>query len=247
MSFRMNSPKGKAILALVRDGDYAHPGGVEAIEAVGNDLPRTSIHRVLDVGCGRGGTANWFHQHGWGEVVGIDIDANSIDYAQQAYPWVQFHACDVTDMGQLSLPSFDLAYLFNSFYAFPDQQAALRAIRGACRNGAHLSIFDYTQPKGGHLPAALGTEIGNPIIMETLIAWMEAEEWQVISVTDMTDRFVLWYDSMLLKVEKNRQAILAMGGEDWYSYVLSWYGSLRDALATGHVGGSVIHATTSAR
>jgi len=138
MLFRMNSPQGKAILALVREGDYAHPGEEEAIDAVTNDLPRTSIHRVLDIGCGRGGTANWFYQHKWGEVVAIDIDANSIDYAQKTYPQVQFHACDVTDVNQLSLPSFDLAYLFNSFYAFPDQRAALKAIRNVCRDGTHL-------------------------------------------------------------------------------------------------------------
>jgi SAM-dependent methyltransferase len=247
MPFRMNSSQGKAILALVRDGDYAHPGGEEAIETVVNDLPRASKYRVLDVGCGRGGTANWFHQHGWGDVVGIDIDANSIDYARQTYPQVQFHVCDVAEIGQVYPPAFDLAYLFNSFYAFPDQQAALGAIRGACRDGAHLAIFDYTQPKGGKLPAALGTEIGNPIIMESLIAWMEAVEWHVISVTDITERFVHWYDAMLLKVEKNRQPILAMGGEDWYDYVLSWYGALRDALVSGHVGGSVIHAAALGR
>lgn len=246
MSFRMNSPQGKAILALVREGDYAHPGGVEAIDVVVGGLPRTSIHRVLDVGCGRGGTANWFHQHGWGEIVGIDIDAHSIDYARRIYADVQFHTCDVSNLGQLSLPPFDLAYLFNSFYAFADQQAALRVIRDGCRSGAHLSIFDYTRPKGGHLPEALGTEIGKPIVMETVITWLETEGWHAIFVTDMTDRFLCWYDAMLLKVEKIQQAILAMGGEDWYNYVHSWYGALRDALATGRIGGSVIHATAAA-
>jgi SAM-dependent methyltransferase len=240
--FRMNSPQGKEVLALIRKGDYAHPGEEEAVEAVASGLPRPSIHRILDVGCGRGGTANWFHQHGWGEVVAIDIDADSIDSERKTYPQVRFHACDVADLGRLSLPSFDLVYLFSSFYAFADQRAALGAIRGACREGAHLVIFDYTQPQGGRLPPALGTEIGQPIVLADLKAWMQAEAWQPISVKDMTDRFVSWYDTMLNKAVSNRQAILATAGEDWYDYVVSWYGALRDALATGQVGGSVIHS-----
>jgi SAM-dependent methyltransferase len=238
----MNSPQGKAILALIRKGDFAHPGEEEAIEAVASGLPRSSIHRVLDVGCGRGGTANWFQQQGWGEVVGIDMDADSIDYAKKTYPQVRFHACDVADLGRLSLPSFDLVYLFSSFYAFANQQAALGAIRNACREGAHLVIFDYTQPEDRTLPAVLGTEIGRPIVLEDLSTWMQARAWQPISVTDMTDSFVRWYEGMLRKVENNRQAILAMAGEDWYDYVGSWYGALRDALAGGEVGGSVIRA-----
>jgi SAM-dependent methyltransferase len=247
MSFRMNSPQGKAILALIRKGDYAHPGEEEAVEAVASGLSRSSIGRILDVGCGRGGTAGWFHRHGWGEVVGIDRDADSIDYAKKTYPHVRFHACDVAELGRLSLPAFDLAYLFSSLYAFADQQAALGAIRDACREGAHLVIFDYTQPAGGRLPATLGTEIGRPIVMERLMDWMQAEAWQPISVTDMTGRFVSWYDAMLRKVEKNRQAILETAGEDWYDFVASWYGALRDALAGRHVGGSVIHATAFPR
>jgi len=180
-------------------------------------------------------------------VVAIDIDGDSIDHAQRTYPQVQFYACNVVDLGQLSLPSFDLACLFSSFYEFPDQQAALRVIRGVCRSGAHLSIFDYTQPEGGYLSAALSTEIGNPIVMETLIDWMKTEEWEVISVADVTDRFVRWYDALLYGFEKNQQAILTKFGRDWYNYVVSWYGELRNALATGHLGGSVIHATAAAR
>src|SRR5689334_15460967 len=101
MAFRMNSPQGKAILALVRNGDYAHPGEEDAIALVAGMVPRTGNCRVLDVGCGRGGTAQWFHEHRWGDVVGLDIDAESIAYARRTYPGIEFHACDVLEMGGL--------------------------------------------------------------------------------------------------------------------------------------------------
>jgi SAM-dependent methyltransferase len=49
---------------------------------------------------------------------------------------------------------FDLAYLFNSFNAFPDPAGALIHIRKACCEGTRLVIFDYTRPSGAELPTS---------------------------------------------------------------------------------------------
>jgi len=150
MKFRMNSPQGKEILALVRGGDYAHPGEEAAIAQVAQTLPRRDINRLLDVGCGRGGTADWLVRHGWGTVVGVDIDGESIEYARHRYGGVDFARLDVVDLHQLQQEPADLAYLFNAFYAYPDQPAALKSLRKVCRCVAYLLIFDYTQsPHGG--------------------------------------------------------------------------------------------------
>lgn len=121
----MNSPEGKAILAKARRGDFAHPGEEEAIQFVAAGAERSGIRRVLDVGCGRGGTAAWFHQHGWGQVVGVDVDQKSIDHARATYPGVEFVALDVGRLADWRTDPFDFICLFNSFYAFPDQLLAL--------------------------------------------------------------------------------------------------------------------------
>lgn len=246
MKFRMNSPQGKAILALVRGGDYAHPGEEQAIEQVAQDLPRSTIQRLLDVGCGRGGTADWFHRHGWGTVVGVDIDDVSIDYARQRYPAIDFVHLDVVALDRLDRKPFDLAYLFNSFYAFPDQRAALRAIRTTCSPGACLLIHDYTQPAGAQLPEALGSEIGQPIVLEQIGPWMTESHWGLVSVADWTDHYVTAYDDLLRRFERNRSEIVTTAGEDWYEYVTGWYGGLRQALATGALGGTVLTAVATA-
>ncbi len=52
---RMNSASGKAILSLVREGDYAHPGEEQAIDLVFRTFLKKSDCQVLDLGCGRGG------------------------------------------------------------------------------------------------------------------------------------------------------------------------------------------------
>ena len=246
MRFRMNSPQGKAILAMVRGGDYAHPGEEQAIAQVAQGLPRAEIHRLLDVGCGRGGTADWFHRHEWGTVVAIDVDGASIEYARQRYPGVEFVQLDVLALDRLNGEPFDLAYLFNSFYAFPDQRAALRAIRMACKAGGRLLIYDYTQPAGTELPRALGAEIGAPIVLEHIGAWMTEAAWNLVAVDDWSERYVAAYADLLRRFERNRSAIVAMHGADWYEFVTGWYGALREALATGALGSTVLTAVATA-
>lgn len=245
MKFRMNSPQGKSILAMVRGGDYAHPGEDRAIAQVAQTLPQAEGRRLLDVGCGRGGTAEWFYRHRWGTVVGVDIDGESIDYARKQYPGVEFAQLDVVALDQLNQEPFDLAYLFNSFYAFPDQHAALRSIRAVCRPGAHLMIYDYTQAMGTELPAALGTEIGRPIVLEQVDAWMTEAKWNLVAIDDWTDRYVASYSDLLERFERNRSAIVTTAGDDWYEYVTGWYGALRQALATGVLGGAVLLASAA--
>ncbi|MCP4315878.1 MAG: class I SAM-dependent methyltransferase [Hyphomicrobiales bacterium] len=65
-SFTMNSYLGKQLLALVRQGNYAHAGEEEAIELAMADLPKDAGQELLDAGCGRGGTAAYLQAHGWG-------------------------------------------------------------------------------------------------------------------------------------------------------------------------------------
>ena len=49
--FFMNSYLGKRILALVRDGDYAHAGEEEAIALAMAPLAKDARRRILDAGC----------------------------------------------------------------------------------------------------------------------------------------------------------------------------------------------------
>jgi ubiquinone/menaquinone biosynthesis C-methylase UbiE len=242
MKFRLNSPEAKAILALVREGDYAHPGEQEAIVCVAKKLQQLPIQHAIDIGCGRGGTADWFHRYSRAKVVGVDIDAVSIDYARRQYPQVEFFQSDVAKLDQSGLGPFDLAYLFTSFYAFPDPAIALQSIRRVCSPSAHLLIFDYTQAQDSILPTALDSEIGKPIVLETIGTLLQDAQWDLIEVEDLSESFVAWYRNLLHRCEEKRAEIVATAGSDWYEYAIAWYGSLHDALATGVLGGAIVHA-----
>jgi SAM-dependent methyltransferase len=87
---RMNHADGKRLLAAVRDGDFAHAGEEAAVRMAWRRLPKRPNQSCLDAGCGRGGSAALVQSQGWGQVIGLDIDAETISFAQTAYPDVRF-------------------------------------------------------------------------------------------------------------------------------------------------------------
>lgn len=240
--FRMNSPEGKAILAWVRDGDYAHPGEEEANARAAALLGRVGVRRTLDVGCGRGGTAAWFHRQGFGEVIGVDVDAASIAHAAAHYPKVRFLKANVAQLSDLGLPAFDLVYSLTAFYAFPNQEEALRQITAVCRPGGQLLLVDYTRPRPDAWPAGLGAEIGQPVVIDRLVSDLAVLNWERIEVRDWSPQFLAWYAALLDRFERRRDGIQQRWGDDWYRYVKNWYGALYRALASGELGGAAITA-----
>ena len=87
--FAMNSFRGKQVLALLRDGDFAHAGEEEAIERTLREVPKNPERAILDAGCGRGGTAAYMQRNRWGQVTGIDREPRSIAHARDTYPEVR--------------------------------------------------------------------------------------------------------------------------------------------------------------
>lgn len=242
MVFRLNSPQGKQILATVRGGDYAHPGEEEAIRIALMGLTPNSAQRVLDVGCGRGGTADWLRRQGWSQVAGVDRDADAIAYALQRYPQVSYRHCDVMALDHVGLGFFDLICLFNAFYAFSAQQAALKQLRAVAAPQAALRLFDYAQPTEVRLPTALGHEIGHPVVLDQAERQLIEAGWQHIHTVDLTGHYVDWYAAFLHKLTACRPVIVSTHGSDWYDFFAHWYGALHEALMAGELRGVLLQA-----
>src|SRR3990167_7170381 len=117
----------RLLLARLRNGDFAHAGDKEAINIVlkkifelivnpnscsENDLK--SEMKVLDVGCGLGGTAEYIRKATSFDMYGIDIDKSAIQHAKHKYSNIQFFECDVMETEKhLQKNQFNLIYLFN--------------------------------------------------------------------------------------------------------------------------------------
>jgi len=242
-AFAMNSYLGKQILALVRDGDYAHAGEEEAIELALASLPKDASRRVLDAGCGRGGTAAYMQQHGWGRVTGVDIEPKSIDYARDAFPVGAFVCCDIHDVGAHLAGSFDAVAMFNVLYAIADQAGALRALSRTAGPGADLMVFDYVD-LGGYAQAPV-MDAGRPFLphplkLDALAGLLGDGGWQLTSVDDVSADYRRWYAALVQRIAAKRDEIERLAGAAAYEHVLGRYAGLLAAIESGHLGGAVV-------
>jgi SAM-dependent methyltransferase len=236
----MNSFEGKRILALIREGDYAHAGEEEATERAFRSIPKNSEHWVLDVGCGRGGSAEYLRRHGWGHVEGIDRDSDSIEYARTTYPEIGFHVCDVLDILRTVTRTFDVIYMLNAFYAFDRQREALAELRKIARPSAQLVIFDYTVgANAGDTPNPM---IPHAIRLSEIAAMLRNAGWQPGAVEDINAEYARWYAQFVERIQLKRAEIEKIGGPDWYNFVLSMYSGLHGVIAQSRVGGAIVHA-----
>jgi SAM-dependent methyltransferase len=237
----MNSFEGKRILALVRDGDYAHAGEEDAIERSFRPIPKNADSWLLDVGCGRGGSADYLRRNGWGHVEGIDRDAESIEYARATYPEIGFHVCDVLDIPRTVKRTFDVIYMLNAFYAFDRQREALAELRKVARPSARLVIFDYTVgPKspGARAPALMP----HAIRLSEIAAMLRDAGWEPGAIEDLNVEYAGWYATFVERIQLKRAEIEKIGGADWYNFVFSMYSGLHSVIAGGGLGGAIVQA-----
>jgi SAM-dependent methyltransferase len=241
LPMNMNSFEGKRILALVREGDYAHAGEEEAIERSFRSVPKNADSWMLDVGCGRGGSADYLRRNGWGHVEGIDRDAESIEYARATYPEIGLHVCDVLDVQRTVTRTFDVIYILNAFYAFDRQRDALAELRKVAKPDAQLVIFDYTvgpQSLGAQPP----TLMPHAIRLLEIAAMLREAGWEPGAVEDLNAEYARWYATFVERIQLKRAEIEKIGGADWYNFVFSMYSGLHGVIADGGLGGTIVHA-----
>ncbi len=209
----MNSFTGMRVLSLVRDGDYAHAGEEEAIELAMKPIAKRADQVIVDAGCGRGGTANYLRENGWGSVVGFDIEPASIKAARQAYPGVRFHVCDVCDVDKTIGVKADVLCMFNAYYCFPDQARALRALRKVSKKGARMVIFDHVDRGSYDCHALLDAGkpfLPNPPILSQFPKVLEASGWKVETIEEAHNSYARWYTNLVSRIESKQPEIVAL-------------------------------------
>lgn len=236
----MNSPMGKEILALVRKADYAHAGEEEAIEIVFKDMPRNPGRLLLDVGCGRGGTAHYLQEKGFGKVTGIDIEPVSIEYARRKYPDVEFATGDCLELAQCLCGKFDIIYLFNVFYAFPGHLRALKQLRLLSRENGQLIIFDYLLKSASKNNFPF--KDWNPLDLSIAQELFSSAGWRISETKDLSDLYKKWYKDLVSRIEARSKEITVLAGKEWFDFVRSFYGGIVEAIEGNLLGGAVIYA-----
>jgi SAM-dependent methyltransferase len=233
----MDEYDGKQFLATIRSADYAHAGEAESIDLVFGMLPAQPGWRVLDVGCGRGGTADYVSRHEWGLVTGVDIDKEAIGYARGKYPNLEFATCDMHSVGDQFPEQFDLIYLFNVFYTACDKPAAMMSFRKAARQTGLLGIFDYVMYKTDRrLPSVfLGQK---PATFNELDGCMNASSWKLIKNVNLDDKYIEWYRNFLQRFED--PSLSKVYPSQVIADVRSKYAELLDSIEQGILGGAFL-------
>lgn len=243
--FAMNSFEGKQVLALVRDGDYAHAGEEQAIELTMAPFAKDPRRHLLDAGCGRGGTAAYLQHHGWGQVTGFDIEAQSIEDARKTYPDPTFVACDICDAPARLGRRFDVIAMFNVLYALSDQPAALRALADVAAPGAALAVFDYVAAgsyQSDPLMDAGGPFLPRPVERDGIDDLLASAGWRLQDMQPIDEAYIGWYTVLVDKIQAKKDAIVALAGVDGFDHVLGLYGGLLKDLQKGVLGGALIYA-----
>ncbi len=112
------------------------------LELVG-DFPLRSSQRVLDVGCGRGGTVSVLRRYfEVGPVTGLDLSSVAIDFCARAHGDEATHFL-VGDAEHLPFDdaSFDVLTNVESSHAYPDPDAFFRQASRVLKPGG---VFLYT-------------------------------------------------------------------------------------------------------
>lgn len=244
-NFSMNSYLGQKILSLVRDGDYAHAGEEEAIELAMAGIGKDADRLILDAGCGRGGTADYLHRNGWGRVVGIDVQAESVEAARRAYPDCRFLLCDVVDADRCVDEAPDLICMFNAYYCFQDQDGALRALARAAGPETRMILFDHVD-RGGYQDDPL-LDAGEPFLrnpprLAGMPERLAAAGWRATGMREIHESYIGWYTSLAGKIERARDRIAEIAGRPGYDHVHGLYRGLLDAALAGRLGAAIITA-----
>lgn len=236
----MNSPTGKKILALVRQGDYAHPGETAAIDLVFGKVPKDPSRSILDIGCGRGGTAHYVQSNGWGKVVGVDIDGNSITEAKQAYPQIVFLTADIMKLSKTLKGPFDIICAFNVFYTIPDHLHLLKELRQTIGPSGRLAVFDYL--RFGENKEAFPFKDWNPLDPGAIGAHLAEAGWQPAETVDISVMYEEWYTDLVSRIQANAKPITDLAGKEWFDFTLSFFQKILTAIRDGQLGGAVLWA-----
>ena len=136
--------------------DEFHIGGRQASEEFLGQLSLSSDQRVLDVGCGLGGSARFAATRYGCQITGIDLTEKYVTTGQVMCDWVGLAGRVSLRQGSaLTMPfeadTFDRAYMLHVGMNIDDKRQLCAEIHRVLRPGAYFGIYDVMRTGEGEL------------------------------------------------------------------------------------------------
>lgn len=212
----LDREKLKQLIQSMRDGNYTHTGGAEAINLLSNKAllknPSIKEGNSLEIGCGTGAASDFMSKKGYHNIWAIDINKKLIEEAKSSYPNVNFKVADVTKLTKTFEDEFfSFMFSFNVAHAVKDKVAMLQRLKAISKEGAILAIFDYYQKDETtqELFKNLSGKQMFPIKLSNFKIMMKILGWEIIEETDITRKYKFWYNAMIDKIEAKADMLKA--------------------------------------
>lgn len=137
----------RATASDLATGDQFHTGGLAATEHLIRQLSISPDTRVLDVGCGIGGTSRYIADATNAHVTGVDLTPEFIETARALGAMVglsertEYHVGSALEM-PLPEDSFDVAVMMHVGMNISDKVALFSEVATALRPGGAFALFE---------------------------------------------------------------------------------------------------------
>ena len=237
---RENNPR--LLLARVRKADFAHPGDFEAIDILMKHLEThqpSSPLKILDAGCGRGGTADYIKKTTPNilSFTGVDMDKKAIAHAQSTCVNINFKIVNIAEIDQKLTEKFNLIYMMSVYYALPDdlKKDSLVKIANLAENDAVLAVSDYVSLREDTEPLIDFSETPMlPVEINQFKNSFKETGWELVTEIDISDKYDEWYSEFLAKMLEKKSELLLDFTEEAFNQVTDTFTTILNKIKTKH-------------
>jgi len=88
----------------------------------------------------------------------------------------------------------------------------------------------------------VGKIVPHPIEMSRIPGDLAAAGWKLDSAEELNEPYRRWYADLVVRIERKRAEIVALGGEDAFAYMLAVYGGMLRKIEGNLLGGVLLNA-----
>ncbi|WP_209595930.1 methyltransferase domain-containing protein [Ruegeria sp. HKCCSP351] len=209
-----------ATVADLKAGDEFHTGGVLATNNLFAQLSPTHATRVLDVGCGIGGTSRYVVDRYDSTVTGVDLTPEFVETARVLSDMVghssktSFHVGSALEM-PVPDAGFDLAVMMHVGMNIMDKAGLFAEVSRALAKGGTFALFDVMaadvdEPLAFPLPWSTVAETSFVDAPDVYKSAASAAGLELVTETDRTEFAIQFFEDVFAKIAESGLAPLGI-------------------------------------